>query len=39
MVNRFQLELANLTIDVEQRLFQLLNTIASLTEDMSQLIG
>ena len=36
---RFQFELPDLAVDTEQRLFELLNTIAGLTEDSFQLIG
>ena len=38
-MNRFQLEIANLAIDTEQGLFQMLNVVAGLTEDTFQLIG
>ena len=39
VVNRFQLEIADLAVDAEQGLFQILNVVASLTEDVFQLIG
>ena len=39
MLDRFQFELADMTIDAQQRPFKLLNAIAGLTEDMVQLIG
>lgn len=38
-MDRFQLELADMTVDVEQGPFQMLNAVASLTEETLQLVG
>ena len=38
-MDRFQLEIADLAVDAEQGLFQMLNVVAGLTEDAFQLIG
>ena len=37
-MDRFQLELADIAVDAEQRPFKLLNAVASLTEEPFQLI-
>ena len=39
VVDRFQLEIADLAVDAEQRPFKLLNVVDGLTEDTFQLIG
>ena len=38
-MNRFQLEIANLAINSEQGLFQMLNVVTGLTEDTFQMMG
>ena len=38
-MDRFQLELADMTVDAEQRPFKLLNAVDGLTEETFQLIG